>query len=213
MRILFLTDSLSLPREADGETVKFDQTYINLLRKDFPEHTIADCAIGGATIWDLFRQSAYYKYFEPDLVILHCGIVDCAPRAFTAFEQKLLNKMGLRPKGLTKFLRKHRGLKLSPEPKFYKTALRLKKQFDKVNMYSIGILPASGEYESKVPGIKSSIATYNSILAKIFKFIDNDSFPYEGILSDHHHLNKKGHKEIADRIKLVLEQESTFSKK
>tara|TARA_R110000850_G_scaffold253121_3_gene378339 strand:- start:1139 stop:1774 length:636 start_codon:yes stop_codon:yes gene_type:complete len=207
MRVLFLTDSLSLPREGDGEVVKYDETYINILRKEFPEAVIADCAIGGATIWDLFKQSFYYKFFEPDLVVLHCGIVDCAPRAFTAFEQKVLNKLGLRPKGFTRFLRKNRGLKLTSKSQFEKLTLRLKNQFKDVPMYSIGILPASTDYEKKVPGIAGSVKRYNQILSKQFHFIDNSDFPREGILSDHHHLNKLGHKAIAKKLKPVFEKE------
>lgn len=207
MRVLFLTDSLSLPREADGEVVKYDETYISLLRKEFPKLVIVDCAIGGATIWDLFKQSFYYKFFEPDLVVLHCGIVDCAPRAFKAVEQKVLNKLGLKPKGLTRFLRQHRGLRLTPQSKFEKLALRLKNQFKEVPMYSIGILPASPEYEKKVPGIEQSIVRYNQILKKQFHFIDNSDFPSEGIFSDYHHLNKHGHSVIANRIGPIFTKE------
>lgn len=207
MRVLFLTDSLSLPREGDGEVVKYDETYISLLRQEFSNHVIVDCAIGGATIWDLFKQSFYYKFFEPDLVVLHCGIVDCAPRAFTAFEQKVLNKLGLRPKGLTRFLRKNRGLKLTSKPKFEKLTLRLKNQFRGVPLYSIGILPASADYEKKVPGITESVKLYNQLLSRQFHFIDNSDFLWEGILSDHHHLNRLGHKAIAEKLKPIFEKE------
>ncbi len=201
MKVLFLTDSLSLPRGSDGEVVKYEETYISLLRKKNPEMTIVDCAVGGATIWDLFKQSYYYKFFEPDIVILHCGIVDCAPRAFTKFEQKILNKLGLRPKGLTRFLRKYRGLKLTPIKKFEKLALRLKRQFEDLPVFAVGILPASSQYEQKVPGIAKSIEIYNHVLSSQFRFIDNSDFPMEGILSDHHHLNAIGHLEMLKRIK------------
>ncbi len=204
MRVLFLTDSLSLPREGDGEVVKYNETYINLLRKRFPEFLIVDCAIGGATIWDLFKQSFYYKYFDPQLVIIHCGIVDCAPRAFTLFEKKLLKKLGLKPKRLIRFLRKYRGYRLTPQKKFEKICVRLKNQFFGVPVWSIGIMPASLAYEKKLPGIIKSIAAYNQILAENFNFIDNREFPLEGILGDHHHLNGYGHKVLTERLNKVL---------
>ncbi len=204
MKILFLTDSLSLPREENGQVVKYEETYLSILRKEFPEMLIVDSAIGGATIWDLFRQIFYYKYFEPDLVIIQCGIVDCAPRAFTEFEKKILNRLGIRAKGLTSFLRRYRGLKRTSRVKFEKTAIKIKNEFSNIPVYAIGILPASLEYEKKVPGIENSIAIYNQILKGHFHFIESCGFPMEGILNDHHHLNKYGHEVIADNIRSVL---------
>lgn len=92
MRILFLTDSLSLPRVNEEEIVLYEDTYLYKLREEFKESLIVDSAIGGATIKDLYAQVFYYKSFNPDIVVLQTGIVDCAPRAYKKFEKKNISK-------------------------------------------------------------------------------------------------------------------------
>ncbi|MEO8254200.1 MAG: hypothetical protein ABI554_07395, partial [Flavobacterium sp.] len=96
MKILFLTDSLSLPRKYDGGEVIYEDTYICKLREKYPEILISDVAIGGAKITDLLVQCFYYKQFKPDLVFIQCGIVDCAPRSFSLLEKVIIDKLRLR---------------------------------------------------------------------------------------------------------------------
>ncbi len=61
MRILFLTDSLSLPRGEKEEFVKYEDTYVNQTKAEFTEHLIADSTIGGATILMTIRSRSMWS--------------------------------------------------------------------------------------------------------------------------------------------------------
>ncbi len=206
MTILFLTDSLSLPRDGKIEKVKYEDTYPFLLKKKFAEHDFIFLGIGGATITDLHRQSSYYKGVNPDLVFIQCGIVDCAPRPFRKLETKIINKLKLRFlfKPVVKYLVKHRNYKYT-KPNTFNTLLSKMKNdfFFNAKVYGIGILPASEQYEQKLKGITKSIKTYNLIIADNLIYIDNIDFPEDGVLSDFHHLNKKGHKFIFKKLEKI----------
>lgn len=206
MRILFLTDSLSLPRLNTEEQVDLEDTYIEKLRARFPEFTITDSAIGGATIVDLYKQVFYYKSVRPDIVILQSGIVDCAPRAYKKFGKKVLSKLGLINKltGLTRWLRKYRGYTLTSPTKFTYYLNKIKSEFPNSDFYTLGILSASDDYEKKVPNIKRNVNRYNHLLKVNSKFIDNTDIPFDAIMSDHHHLNQKGHQLIFNKLEDLL---------
>ncbi|MBJ2126455.1 SGNH/GDSL hydrolase family protein [Flavobacterium sp. IB48] len=206
MRILFLTDSLSLPRKFDSGEVTYEDTYLFMLRNRFPELLIVDIAIGGAKISDLLGQCFYYKQFKPDLVFLQCGIVDCAPRSFSLMEKLLIDKFRLRKvtKLFEKKLRKIRNCTYTPKEVFLDSLLRIKSDFESIPLYSLGILQIAEQYEKLIPGIKKNAHEYNQILKSHTKFIENDDFPLDGIISDFHHLNEKGHQLIFVKLENVI---------
>ena len=157
MKILVLTDSLSLARQHGDEIISYEGTYPYLLKNQFPNIDFVFTCIGGATIKKLYSQLCYYKYFKPDLVILQCGIVDCAPRVFSPFERKVINKLGLVSflKKTIYFFRKYRNYKYTSLKNFNKYISKIKTLLEpNTNIYSIGILPPFNLYEVKVPGIK-----------------------------------------------------------
>jgi len=209
MRFLFLTDSLSLPRNGKVEKVSYEETYPYLLKKTFPQHDFVFLGIGGSTIKDLYRQSSYYVDLKPDLTFIQCGIVDCAPRPFRKLETRIINKLKLRFlfKPFVKWLVKNRGYKYTKIKTFDNTIKELlSNQFQNYKNYAIGILPASVEYEQKLKGITQSINDYNNVLKSNYTnhFIDNTDFPKNGLLSDFHHLNAKGHQFIFKKISKII---------
>lgn len=208
MQVLFLTDSLSLPRKYKNDIVLWEDTYINQLRSIFPEINFIQLGFGGATITELHGQLNYYTVLSPDIVFLHCGIVDCAPRALGKIELELVKKFKLfriiRP--FLKLFRKYRGVTYTNANIFELRLRSIKNRFDKAKFYTIGILPGSVEYEQMVPGITKNIEKYNNILNIDENFIDNSIFPREGIALDHHHLNKLGHTELAERLGIVISE-------
>jgi lysophospholipase L1-like esterase len=210
VRILLLTDSLSLPRAHKEDIVNWEDIYPNLLRRALPENEFIHVGIGGATITELLRQQNYYSLVLPDLVILHCGIVDCAPRALSQLEQEVIKHFHLVRlfKPFISSLRKCRGTTYTKSHKFEEALIEFKTKFPGKPIASIGILPGTHEYEKLAPGIIRNIVLYNRILSKHTIYIDNSDFPHEGILADHHHLSATGHKIIFERIKQLL---SSFS--
>lgn len=207
-RILVITDSLGLPRLLP-QLVKYEETYISLLQKN--GFDVVNLSIGGGNIKLLVEQSEYYRAFFPDIVIVQSGIVDCAPRAFRKFELDFLVKsrlIKLFNEKMFYILRKYRIITYTSKST-YKSQLKiLLNKFSDAKFIFIGILKPMNEYEKIVPGIKRNILDYNNILRSINEatYIDLFSFPSDGIQSDFHHLNAKGHNEIYQRLKAVLDK-------
>lgn len=208
MTILFLTDSLSLPREGELEKVSYEDTFPFLLTKNFSEHNFIFLGIGGATIIDLYRQSAYYSGLKPDLVFLQCGIVDCAPRPFRKIETRIINKLNIRFlfNPIKNILIRYRNYKFTSLDMYTRTASKFVDVFKCSKFYPIGILPSSEGYEKILPGITESIDKYNKILSSNSLYINNSDFPLDGFLSDFHHLNKKGHDYIYKKLVSIINE-------
>ena len=204
MKILFLTDSLSLPRHNNEiELVTYEQTYLHKLRMSYKDDLIIDCAIGGARISELKSQCFYYKFFEPDIVFIQSGIVDSCPRAYGKFTAKVINKLGLRSKikKMIFFLRNYRNYTFTTKNKFRDTLIEIKKDFPKSIFYSVGIINGVEPYEQIVPGIKKNINEYNEILKQNTNYIDTSSIGLDDIMKDYHHLNSFGHEKLFSLIK------------
>ncbi len=77
-RVVFLTDSLSLPRDVP-EKVSYEETFVYLLKQEYPNIEFIQFAYGGATISDLRNQADYLKSFSPNILILQAGIVELIP--------------------------------------------------------------------------------------------------------------------------------------
>ena len=215
-KILFVTDSLGLPRELPDKVI-YEKTYLNILRHYFkqkiPDLEIISISIGGGSIEDLSRQLlGYYKATDPDLVIIQSGIVDCSPRMFKKSElarvqigprtRKVVFKLN---QNFKVKIRKHRKITYTPPKEFEKVSKRLKEIFDD-RIYWLGILPTSQDYELIVPGISKNVTFYNNLIKKNYQnqFIDLSTFPFQGISKDHHHLNEHGHQLIAAHLKALL---------
>ncbi len=209
MKVLFITDSLLLPRKIKNESVVYEETYFYLLKNYFKTIDFVNCSIGGASINELLNQSSYYQNSLFDIIFIQCGIVDCAPRAFKDFEKKIISKLKILSiaKKFEHYLRAKRNYSKTNFINFEKYLIELVKSFEQSkNIYSLGILPAQPTYEFILPTITKKIKTYNNILKKHTLYIDNDNFPYNGIFSDYHHLNAEGHQIIFEKIKTILKQ-------
>jgi lysophospholipase L1-like esterase len=205
-KVLVLTDSLALPRERP-EYCNFESTWPQLVSKHFKLHQIS---IGGGTISDLCRQLEYHKLFDPDIIIIQSGIVDCAPRTLSLFELDVIQKIPFLGKRLLRLIqsrsslvRKHRNIVYTKHNAFNDSIRKIKLYFPNKKIYGISILLPNRNYESKVPGITSKVNLYNTILQNSFKddFIDIKSLPSMGVMSDYIHLNAIGHEYIYNLLK------------
>lgn len=125
-------------------------------------------------------------------------------------EKALINKLRLRiiSKLFEKKLRKIRNYTYTNKTVFLNSLLKIKNSFECVPIYSLGILPIADQYEKLVPGIKRNAKEYNGILKEHTKYINNDDFPFEGIISVFHHLNDEGHKLIFEKIEKIIDAQS-----
>ena len=91
-RIVIISDSCALPREE----LPYEKTYFYLLKKFLPNYDIINTSTRGNTISNIIRnKDDYYLLYNPDILIVHIGIVDLYPRPypnniFTRLLKKLL---------------------------------------------------------------------------------------------------------------------------
>ncbi len=206
--VLVITDSLGFPR-SEPEYVDYAETYIAQLRASFPNYDIVHYGHGGATIERLFDYTTYYhKTVRPILCIMQCGVVDCAPRALTEMELQILKRLPFigRPLGRlvqrnAGMLRQFRSLSYTSLPRFEAAVARFEATFPKVQW--ITIPPPTTAYEDVVPGMTKQVSRYNAVLAAR-THISTADFNEGEMMSDHHHLNARGHFKIFRRIQKAI---------
>jgi lysophospholipase L1-like esterase len=197
---LLVTDSLALPRR-EPELLRYEHTYVALLKDAFPNIDFIHFGRGGATIRDLFQHSSnYHGTLDPDLVFMQTGIVDCAPRALKAVEQQVISRLPLIGRALGSLIRRNaprlrrwRRITYTPLASFRAYVEKFEAQFREVHW--LGIVPAVPEYESAVQGISRNITLYNAVLRER-RFIEVGEITKSALMADHHHLNAEGHRLI-----------------
>lgn len=218
MKIQVFSDSLALPRLYPAK-VYYEETWPAKLAAN---HTVAQYSKGGGIIKDMFDQVFYYQMFCPDIVILQMGIVDCAPRPFTLFEEHFF-KLNFFTKGckavlkrLTKpWLKSVRKVAWTKPKDFRHYCEQFKIAYPDIPVLALAILPSCEGFEKLSKGITKRIAQYNTILKDVFGdyFVDTSAIPREGIMTDFHHLTAVGHQFIYDLIQTRLTQISLVNNK
>lgn len=209
-RIVIFSDSLALPRFYPEVTI-VEETYPYMLRNNYE---VFQFSKGGGLIHEIVPQAHYYKQYNPDYIILQCGIVDCACRAFSHKEELFFqsNFLGhvirrfLSSTITTKRLRSIRK-KSWTEPEVYMSNCKtLKEIFANIPVFALSILPVSDDYEAKINGMKNKVDQYNALLKETFSetYIDLSGIPNCGIMTDGHHLTRDGHNYVFQQIQSAL---------
>lgn len=77
MRFLCIGDSLGLPRDR----CPYESTWFYKLREAFPQHEFINFFTRGLVITEAINQyDLYFRYYNPDIVVIQTGVCDCAPR-------------------------------------------------------------------------------------------------------------------------------------
>jgi len=173
-RIVVLGDSLSMPRPG----IDYEDTYPYLLQTKGYE-VICRSKRGNDTNIQTLEQNILDDliFLNPDIVVVHLGIVDCAPRLFSRKEQRVLSFLPtyLRNKIINFFSKRRfyftklRNLSYVSENKFTKNLNSLIDRIDnsRKQIILIKILNTTSENEKKSFGFKEKINTYNDILQKL----------------------------------------------
>lgn len=81
-KIMIIADSVSMPRPG----IRYEDTWIYLLKKEFPQYDIMDRTARGSTSTRLVTEGGggldLLESYMPDIVILQQGMVECVPRLF-----------------------------------------------------------------------------------------------------------------------------------
>lgn len=209
MRVLILTDSLGLPRNKP-ECVSYDETWPAIIKKT--QFDILSLSVGGWTTADFKKCIKYYQAFNPDLLIIQIGIVDCAPRFVTKKEKFLLENFtffGNRVLGWLnkRWIRNFRNITYVNKQEFKHNIQFIINTFPSLQKTVFIEIAGSAEFNNVLPGVDANIHKFNEIL----KAIPNSIFlSYNNsriFMSDHHHLNVLGNKILSEKIYEVLVQE------
>lgn len=225
-------DSLSLPR--DTEQISPWHTYAEILlanlESKIPEHKfyLYNRSVGGATI-DILHNSylsdcSYFGLKKNQIIVIQCGVVDCAPRPIPKNARTLLGKLHGRIRTpISSLLHLLRPLllksgifwRLTDEGQF---SARLNSWLDHAELnyahvYIINIAPTTPPTASHSPGLEDSIISYNKLIKDAVekrtrtslvdansKICDSSSIEDYMTLSDGHHINLQGHRLYADLI-------------
>lgn len=215
--VQFYSDSLGLPR-LDAIEVKLTDTYIYKIQEflriklNRPVFTV-NRSKGGATISELYEMFAhdesYFYQNRKDVLIIHCGICDCAPRPVSLRFRKIISVLPSFAKNrIIKFLHDNRARLFSYGIKFYNTKSSefeyiLKKWIDNAKekyklIYVINIAPANAKYEIHSPGTMESIRNYNQIIRNVVdSYADTNVFSmntFELIQRNEHNIDEYLHK-------------------
>ncbi|CAH1192864.1 hypothetical protein PAECIP111893_00347 [Paenibacillus plantiphilus] len=210
MHILISGDSLALPRPHNPKTydygtetelaVNFHDTYGSLLQfglqKLYPNAPIqvTNRAQRASTIVHIFNNlQDHLFFFQPDVFILHVGLVDC----------------WIRPELETK-----QYVQIDSFISYYHSLLHYIQKKPKTKCIIIGICPTSEKMYNRYPGLDNEIKKYNLILNQAdeqqFFFIDMnkhlESEPLnQYLLPDDQHLNKSGNKLIYKQTLKIIQ--------
>lgn len=242
LEIFIYSDSLGLPRSRDGILCsqiysELFRSWIEMNRKDSKVY-LFNRSQGGIKLrqlWGLFQMdSAYFGSSGEKIMVLHCGIVDCAPRPIPDWLRYIISRFpGKMQRPVVHFLHNNRprilksGLmwRATRPERFsflYKQIVtKATAQFSRV--YIINIFPTTDNIETHSPGLSRSIEWYNDIIRQVInetkadnlifidvhKFIRESHCELQSIINktDGHHLTVQGHRLLFD---LLIEKEKAF---
>jgi hypothetical protein len=228
-------DSLGMPRKSTE--IPFQLTYPELLlakirvrRPDLAVHLYNRSKPAGTAPELAALYASDSGYFEPvdnQVVIIHCGVCDCAPRPLPPLGRRCVGKLPepLR-KGVTTMIHRHRSAILragcswrnTPPARFseclqtwFSAAAR-----NAQAVFVLNIAPPTAGIEVHSPGFRASVNLYNQLIAAAVNAVREDGLVlvdvHRAILTqdpevrscidqaDGHHLTLAGHDLIADML-------------
>lgn len=228
-------DSLSLPRASGG--IRHFETYPELLRDAIaaprPDIRVAvhNRSKGGVLVTELYDQFVQDSaYFAPDgqsILVVQCGVVDCAPRPVPPATRARISRLPLPLRWLiARFLHYARPFLLRAGIKWQATEIgtfrssltrwlrAAQSQFARV--YVINIAPTVESIEAHSPGLRHSIESYNEAisaavaaanpaavsLVDVYAAIGKEPGQVSLYVNqtDGHHITRRGHRLYADMI-------------
>ena len=228
MKIVILADSLALPRPEHEGNIPYEATYPYLLEQSLRQQDsftpqVIERGMRRRTI-ELVLDDwlELVEFRKPDIVVVHVGIVDCAPRVFLRHEASLVTR--LRPVRLQKsifdFAHKHRRRIVTLRRRVYVPAERFRRHLAEVcekgraaglkSLVLVNILVPPDELEQRSPGFQQNVHIYNRMLEEEARqpgvhLIDlNGLIEKEGgpdkLLLDGIHINEAGHRLLAREL-------------
>jgi lysophospholipase L1-like esterase len=232
MKIVILADSLALAREEGGGGIPFEATYPYLLDQSLRKQLGPDSPLViergrrartiEGVLEDWFEQ---VELKTADVVVVHVGIVDCAPRVFLRRERSFIETLRLKRlrKFILNFVHKHRRRIVLLRRLVYVPPGRFKQLVEKMvekardskirSLLLINIVSPPDQLEERSPGFQDNVRTYNQILAeqvdgRLIQLIDLDRLIQQQsgahLTIDGVHINEEAHKILARELEAYI---------
>jgi lysophospholipase L1-like esterase len=228
MKIVVMADSLAMARE--GETnVAYETTYPYLLdqwlRQRFGSQAPLVCERGMRRRTIEYVLDEWYELVElrkTDVVVVHVGIVDCAPRVFLRRERQFVENLrpGFLRRSILDYVHRHRRAVVNMRKKVYVPPERFNALVGQVmakakaselrSLVIVNIITPPAEMDERPPGFIRNVGIYNELLrthaeANGAHLIDIDRLIKEAggveqLTVDGIHINEAGHKMLAQEI-------------
>lgn len=239
LKVRLYGDSLALPRPG---YLNNSERYISRLAAWWMRQPavrsveLCDRSKGSSTVADLYNWYEHDNgYFGEtgDVLIIHCGVVDCAPRPVPQRVRRGIARLPAALKRRTiKLLHDHRARILERtggwrhiEPPTFQAIYQkwmehAAGRFSRI--YLINIAPTNEATEKHSPGFSKSIAQYNEIIAElvsalgyenlflidVYKALSRDKDEIDRLIlpDDGHHITSLAHRIYSDEIRKHEEQ-------
>lgn len=224
-RILVLSDSLGATRHDEkSEGYYYDETYPFKLMSHSKIMCHHYCVRGGLSRNFTDKQIIfdYLEGFQPDIVILHYGINDAAPRIFPYYLNRVLRELSKRRilnfiiRNIIQYLSTKRHLITKLFKWVYTTPDKFKRninytieQSKKLNsnpkVVFVGILMPSKILCERSYGFRNNVVLYNEIIRETIRlengiYIDPNEFKGAIQNTDGIHLSRIGHQKLYEKL-------------
>ena len=217
-KFLILTDSIGNPHPfLKKDATSLEETFPFLIKNKFNKSQFHQISLGHALSVVLMNQArGYIQTWKPDYIIILAGLNDCSPKFIAETEKKILfrylliNRMPdkIRDFFKNKIVNNKKLSLIRSKPRidisrFIKETSGFVKSFKNSKIFWFEIFYGnSNELTSKT--MSKNINLYNETIdsfknIKLVK-IKKDLLKKNGIAKDNIHLNKNGHKLLADKI-------------
>jgi lysophospholipase L1-like esterase len=217
-KFLILTDSVGNPHPfLKKDATSLEDTFPFLIKNKYNKSQFHQISLGHALSVVLMNQArGYIQTWKPDYIIILAGINDCSPKFIAETEKKFLFKYMLinrMPDKIREFFKnkivnnkKLTLIRSKPRidtSKFINEISGFERAFKNSKIFWFEIFYGNNnEQTSKL--MSKNISLYNKIINnfKNIKLIHTkkDLLKKKGIAKDDIHLNKNGHKLLADKI-------------
>jgi hypothetical protein len=222
VNVLFLTDSLGYPREELGSAKAIDvwpYKVSSMLKKKNMSNNLnlfVDARPGRDTSELVKNRDKHIKAYQPDVILLQVGIVDCYSRALTKAEAMILPRLPFISRVSKYIVKKYyseivkfRNISYVNKVDFKINLEHLRDGFRNTKWIVIPIGPVNSNYKESNPLIEQRVQEYNCLLESVFGDMYlgdfyNDANVEDLYLPDNHHLCLKGHEFVADKAYDIL---------
>ena len=226
MRIVIIGDSLTffVPEESRFDTSWIQHNYTFLLKNNFDSTENIEIYNLGDTGRTTYTQSKDerllydIRQFKPNVLIVHLGIIDCAPRLFSHSQGLILLMLPTFIRNrIIKFFSKRRFFFTKTFPKRYIEINEFQKNLEKIlkeveHSIIINIVKPSPVLLNRSYDFKKNVVAYNKILSILAKKYDSKLIDLYSLVEsdpslrwkDGYHLSKSGQSKITQELKIEI---------